>query len=162
MRIGTGYDMHRLVSGRKLVLGGVAIPFEKGLAGHSDADVLVHAVCDALLGAAGLGDIGLHFPDSDPQYKDISSLTLLAKIAELIRQKGFQVSNIDATLVAEAPKLSSYRKAIQENIARTINIDLHQVNIKATTTEGLGVIGMGEAMAAMSAALVVKAKYARA
>jgi 2-C-methyl-D-erythritol 2,4-cyclodiphosphate synthase len=154
MQIGVGYDVHKLVAGRKLVLGGVVIPFEKGLLGHSDADVLVHAVCDALLGAAGLGDIGLHFPDTDLKFKDISSLTLLAETNTMIRKKGFAIRNIDTIIFAEAPKISPYRKEMQENLSQTIEVDPGCVNIKATTTEGLGVIGKGEGIGAMSVALL--------
>ena len=154
MRIGMGYDVHRLVEGRKLVLGGVTIPFEKGLLGHSDADVLVHAVCDALLGAAGLGDIGLHFPDTDSEYKDIASIKILAKTYELISAKGFSIMNLDSTIFADAPKLSPYRDAMQKNISRTIEIEQNRVNIKATTFEGLGMIGKGEGIGAMCVALI--------
>ena len=154
MRIGMGYDVHRLVSGRKLVLGGVTIPFEKGLLGHSDADVLLHAVCDALLGAAGLGDIGLHFPDTETEFKDISSTKLLAKTCEMIREKGYVIENIDSTVFAEAPMLSSYRDAMKKQIARIMGIEPECVNIKATTTEGLGIIGEGEGVGAMCAALI--------
>ncbi len=154
MRIGMGYDVHRLVEGRKLVLGGVTIPFEKGLLGHSDADVLVHAVCDALLGAAGLGDIGLHFPDTDPEYKDIASIKILAKTYELIKGNGFTIMNLDSTIFAEAPKLSPYRDAMQKNISRTIEIEQNRVNVKATTFEGLGMIGKGEGIGAMCVALI--------
>lgn len=154
MRIGSGYDIHRLVSGRKLVLGGVMIPYEKGLLGHSDADVLIHAICDALLGAAGLGDIGLHFPDTDPEYKDINSLHLLSQTAELLRLNGFEIQNVDATILAEAPKLSRFQTAMRHNISETLKIKPGQINIKATTAEGLGEIGRGEAIAAMSVALV--------
>ena len=154
MRTGIGYDVHRLVAGRKLVLGGTVIPFEKGLLGHSDADVLVHAVCDALLGAAGLGDIGLHFPDTDPKYKDISSLTLLAQTNVMVREKGFSIRNIDTVIFAEAPKIGPYRKSMQENLAAVIEVDPGSVNIKATTTEGLGIIGRGEGIAAMCVTLV--------
>ncbi|MBW1895262.1 MAG: 2-C-methyl-D-erythritol 2,4-cyclodiphosphate synthase, partial [Deltaproteobacteria bacterium] len=127
MRIGMGYDVHRLVEGRKLVLGGVTIPFEKGLLGHSDADVLVHAVCDALLGAAGLGDIGLHFPDTDSEYKDVASIKILAKTYELISGKGFTIMNLDSTIFADAPKISPYRDAMQKNISRTIEIEQNRV-----------------------------------
>jgi 2-C-methyl-D-erythritol 2,4-cyclodiphosphate synthase len=154
MRIGIGYDVHKLVAGRKLVLGGVIIPFEKGLLGHSDADVLVHAVCDALLGAAGLGDIGLHFPDTDLQFKDISSLTLLAETRVMIYKKGFAIRNIDTIIFAEAPKISPFRKMMQENLARTVEVDPGCINIKATTTESLGIIGKGEGIGAMSVALL--------
>jgi 2-C-methyl-D-erythritol 2,4-cyclodiphosphate synthase len=154
MRIGTGYDIHRLVSGRKLVLGGVTIPFEKGLLGHSDADVLVHAVCDALLGAAGLGDIGLHFPDTDPKYKDISSLWLLSQTVDLVRRNGYQLQNVDTTIFAEQPKLVPYRSAMLHNLAQTLNVDSSLINVKATTAEGLGIIGKGDAIAAMSVVLL--------
>lgn len=153
-RIGIGYDVHRLTANRKLVLGGVVIPFEKGLLGHSDADVLVHAVCDALLGASGLGDIGMHFPDTDPRYKDISSLKILAKTYELVSDKNFKIMNLDSTIFADAPKLSPYREAMKKNIARTIEIEPECVNIKATTFEGLGMIGKGEGIGAMCVVLI--------
>jgi len=154
MQIGIGYDVHRLVTGRQLILGGALIPFEKGLLGHSDADVLVHAVCDALLGSVGLGDIGLHFPDTDPQYKNISSLKLLAQTNEIVRQKGFTICNIDTTIFAEAPKIGPYRDTMQKNIAHAVEVDPGCINIKATTTEGLGIIGQGEGIGAMSVVLV--------
>ena len=154
MRTGIGYDVHRLVAGRKLVLGGTDIPYEKGLLGHSDADVLVHAVCDALLGAAGLGDIGLHFPDTDPKYKDISSLTLLTQTSEMVLEKGFSIRNIDTIIFAEAPKIGPYRKNMQQNLAAAANIDSACVNVKATTTEGLGIIGKREGIGAMCVVLV--------
>jgi len=154
MRVGIGYDLHRLVSGRDLVLGGVRIPFEKGLLGHSDADVLLHAVCDALLGAAGLGDIGLHFPDTDARYKDIASTELLGRTVLALRQKGFVVHNVDATLIAQAPKVAPFRVAMEKRIADVLEIDQGRVNVKATTTEGLGAIGRQEAMAAMCVATV--------
>ena len=154
MRIGIGYDIHRLVPDRKLVLGGVVIPFEKGLLGHSDADALVHAVIDALLGAAGLGDIGLHFPDTDMEFKDISSLELLAKTNEMIRAEGYSIQNIDTTIFAQAPKLSGYREKMQKNIARIIAIEPERINVKATTFEGLGMIGQGDGIAAMCVALL--------
>ena len=154
MQIGIGYDVHRLVTGRQLILGGALIPFEKGLLGHSDADVLVHAICDALLGSAGLGDIGLHFPDTDPQYKNIASLKLLSQTNEMVRQKGFTICNIDTTIFAEAPKIGPYRDAMQKNIARAVEVDPGCINIKATTTEGLGIIGKGEGIAAMGVVLV--------
>ena len=154
MRIGIGYDVHKLVADRKLVLGGVVIPFEKGLLGHSDADVLVHAVCDALLGAAGLGDIGRHFPDIDLQYKDISSLILLTETNTMIRNEGFTIRNIDTIVFAEAPKINPFHKQMQENLARAVEVDAGCINIKATTTEGLGTIGKGEGIAAMSVALL--------
>ena len=158
MRIGIGYDVHRLIRGRKLVLGGVAIPFKKGLLGHSDADVLVHAVCDALLGAAGLGDIGLHFPDTDPEYKDVSSIKILAKTYKLVSGKKFKIMNLDSTIFAEAPKLSPYREEMKKNIARTIEIEPECVNIKATTFEGLGMIGKGEGIGAMCVVLLQSLK----
>jgi 2-C-methyl-D-erythritol 2,4-cyclodiphosphate synthase len=154
MRIGIGYDVHRLVEGRKLVLGGVTIPFEKGLLGHSDADVLIHAVCDALLGAAGLGDIGLHFPDTDPTLKDISSMIILSKTYNLLKEKGFTVINLDSTIMAEEPKIAPFRATIQKNIARTIEIELECVNVKATTLETLGMLGRGEGIAALCIALI--------
>ncbi len=158
MRIGIGCDVHRLTAGRKLVLGGVTIPFEKGLLGHSDADVLVHAVCDALLGAAGLGDIGLHFPDTDPEYKDISSIKILAKTYELVNSKNFKITNLDSTIFADAPKLSSYKETMEKNIARTIEIEPECVNVKATTFEGLGMIGKGEGIGAMCVVLIQSLK----
>lgn len=154
MRIGTGYDAHRLVAGRKLVLGGVTIPFEKGLDGHSDADVLTHAVCDALLGAAGLGDIGRHFPDTDAAYRGMFSIRLLEMTAEKIRGRGFTVVNIDATVLAQAPKLAPFMETMAANIAGALNITADRVNIKATTTEKMGFVGHGEGMAAMSVALI--------
>ena len=149
MRVGFGYDLHRLVQGRKLVLGGVTIPFEKGLLGHSDADVLFHATCDALLGAAGLGDMGQHFPDTDPEFKGICSALLVERTFQMLRGKGFSVNNLDATILAEAPKLASYSKAMEANLAKLLNLEPESVNVKATTMEGLGVVGKGEAMAAM-------------
>ncbi|MBW2574327.1 MAG: 2-C-methyl-D-erythritol 2,4-cyclodiphosphate synthase [Deltaproteobacteria bacterium] len=158
MRIGIGYDVHRLIEGRKLVLGGVVIPFEKGLLGHSDADVLVHAVCDALLGAAGLGDIGMHFPDTDPEYKDISSIKILDKTYELVNSKNFKIANIDSTIFADAPKLLSYKEAMEKNIARSIEIEPECVNVKATTFEGLGMIGKGEGIGAMCIVLIQSRK----
>ena len=154
MRIGIGYDLHRLVEGRKLILGGVTIPFEKGLLGHSDADVLIHAVCDALLGAAGLGDIGLHFPDNDPNLKDISSMIILSKTYNLLKDKGFTVINLDSTIMAEEPKITPFRATIQKNIARTIEIEPECVNVKATTLETLGMVGKGEGIAALCIALI--------
>ncbi len=156
MYIGTGYDVHRLVSGRKLVLGGITIPYDKGLSGHSDADVLVHAFCDALLGAAGLGDIGKHFPDTDPRFKDIYSIELLEKTYAMIRNKGLSVINADSIIFAEAPRLSAYRDVMQKNIADTIQSDPERINIKATTTEGLGMIGKGEGIGAMCVVLLDK------
>ena len=154
MRIGIGYDVHRLVKGRKLVLGGVPIPFEKGLLGHSDADVLIHAACDALLGAAGLGDIGLHFPDTDPELKDISSMIILSETYNLLKGKGFTIINLDSTIMAEAPKIKPFKATMQKNIARTIEIEPQCVNVKATTLETLGMIGKGEGIAALCIALI--------
>jgi 2-C-methyl-D-erythritol 2,4-cyclodiphosphate synthase len=149
---GFGFDVHRLVPGRKLVLGGVAIPFKLGLDGHSDADVLIHAVADALLGAAGLGDIGDHFPDSDPSYKDASSLALLGLVEKKIRSGGFKTVNIDCTLILEEPVVSGFKNQMKENIARVLSMDPGRVNIKATTSEGLGFAGRGEGIAACAAA----------
>ena len=154
MRIGLGYDIHRLVGGRKLVLGGVSIPFEKGLIGHSDADVLVHAVCDALLGAAKLGDIGVHYPDTDPGFKDISSIKLLEKTHRMLKDNGFNIINIDSIVFAEMPKVMPFRNEMEKNIAIAIEIDPECVNVKATTTEGLGMIGKGEGIGAMCIALI--------
>jgi len=149
MRVGFGYDVHRLTHGRKLVLGGVIIPFEKGLLGHSDADVLLHSVCDALLGAAGLGDMGRHFPDTDARFKDIASTALLAQTFQMVREKDLSVNNLDATILAEAPRLAPYCSAMETNVAKLLEIKPSCVNIKATTMEGLGAIGKGEAIAAM-------------
>jgi len=154
MRIGMGYDIHRLVSGRKLILGGIHIPFEKGLLGHSDADVLVHAVCDALLGAAGLDDIGTHFPDNDPEFKNIYSIKLLERTLDLIHAEGFEIINADVTVFAEKPKLSPFRSAIREALSQTLEIELSRINIKATTAEGLGPVGRGEGIAAMCVVLL--------
>lgn len=156
LRIGHGYDVHRLVEGRKLILGGVDIPWEKGLLGHSDADVLVHAVMDALTGAARLGDIGKLFPDADPRYAGISSLKLLAEVGRLLGEKGFAVVNIDAVLLAQAPKVGPYRPQMAANIAAALGIDPEQVNVKATTEEGLGFTGAGSGMAAHAVALLEK------
>ena len=154
MKIGLGYDVHELVEGKKLVIGGVAIPFEKGLSGHSDADVLVHALCDALLGAAGLDDIGCFFPDSDPQYKNIYSIKLLEKTAEIIDKNNLRLVNADCVLLAEAPRLAVYKQAMQRNIAKALNLETGCINIKATTGEGLGFIGKGEGIAAMCVVLL--------
>jgi len=156
IRIGSGFDVHRLVYGRKLVLGGVDIPFEKGLLGHSDADVLVHAVCDALLGAMGLGDIGCLFPDSDPVNKNASSIKFLEKITRLIHKDGFHIINVDATLIAEAPRMALHRAKMEYNIAASLNIDIKNINVKATTTEGLGFTGKGLGIAARCVALIQK------
>ena len=154
LRIGHGYDVHRLVEGRKLILGGVDIPWEKGLLGHSDADVLVHAVMDALTGAARLGDIGKLFPDTDPAYAGISSLKLLSEVGRLLGEKGFAVVNIDATLLAQAPKVGPYKQTMAENMAAALGIAPEQVNVKATTEEGLGFTGREEGMAAHAVCLL--------
>ena len=156
LRIGHGYDVHRLVEGRRLILGGVDIPWEKGLLGHSDADVLVHAIMDALTGAARLGDIGKLFPDTDPAYVDISSIKLLREVGRLLSEKGFAVVNIDATLLAQAPKVGPYRPRMAANVAEALGIDPEQVNIKATTAEGLGFTGDGSGMAAHAGVLLEK------
>ncbi|MFC1859459.1 2-C-methyl-D-erythritol 2,4-cyclodiphosphate synthase [Thermodesulfobacteriota bacterium] len=155
MYVGLGVDVHRMVKGRKLILGGVTIPFEKGLLGHSDADVLIHALCDAILGAAGLGDIGMHFPDTNPEYKDISSMILLSRVFKMITRKGHTIENIDLTVIAEAPRLSAYKDDMCKNIAQIIEIDPIRVNIKATTTEGLGMMGKGEGIAAMGVVILI-------
>ena len=154
LRIGHGYDVHRLVEGRKLILGGVDIPWEKGLLGHSDADVLVHAVMDALTGAARLGDIGKLFPDTDPAYAGISSLKLLSEVGRLLGEKDFAVVNIDATLLAQAPKVGPYKQTMAENMAAALGISPEQVNVKATTEEGLGFTGDGSGMAAHAVVLL--------
>ena len=148
MRIGIGYDVHKLVPGRSLILGGVAIPWEQGLLGHSDADVLIHAIMDALLGAAALGDIGRHFPDSDARYKGISSLELLAQVKEKLGSANYEVNNLDAVVVAQAPRLASYIPAMRENLARVLGTELENINVKATTTEHLGFAGRGEGIGA--------------
>lgn len=154
MRVGQGFDVHRLVAGRRLVIGGVEIPFELGLAGHSDADVLLHAVTDALLGASGLGDIGRHFPDSDPAYKDADSRTLLRSAAASVRKAGFTVANVDATIIAEAPRMAPHLARMAENIAADLEIAPAQVNVKAKSAERLGFIGRGEGIAAEAVALL--------
>lgn len=156
LRIGHGYDVHRLVENRPLVLGGVTIPWEKGLLGHSDADVLTHAVMDALTGAARLGDIGKLFPDTDPAYKDINSLKLLTAVGKLLVEKHYAVVNVDATLLAQAPKVGPYKQQMAENLAATLGIDAEQVNVKATTEEGLGFTGDGSGMAAHAVVLLEK------
>ena len=154
MRIGHGYDVHRLVEGRALILGGVPIPYEKGLDGHSDADVLLHAVSDALLGAAALGDIGRHFPDTDPAYKGADSLKLLEIVGEKVRAAGYSVGNIDVTMIAQSPKLMGYIPRMEENIASALGIDRGQVNVKATTEERLGFTGTGEGMSCHAVCLL--------
>lgn len=156
MRIGQGYDVHCLTEDRKLILGGVEIPFERGLFGHSDADVLVHAVMDALLGAAALGDIGQHFPDTDPKYKGISSIALLKEVGNLLAENHYAVGNIDATIIAQRPKLAAYRPRMAENIAAALGIDTRQVSVKATTEEGLGFTGCGEGISAQAIALLTE------
>ena len=155
MRVGMGYDVHRLTDGRDLILGGVNIPFEKGLLGHSDADVLLHAIMDALLGAAALGDIGKHFPDTDPQYKGISSLRLLTHVGTLLEEHNYIIENIDATIIAQRPKLRPYIEEMEENAAKALGIEKRQINIKATTEEGLGFTGTGEGISAQAICMVI-------
>ena len=154
MRVGMGYDVHKLVEGRDLIMGGVKIPYEKGLLGHSDADVLLHAISDALLGAAALGDIGKHFPDTDPKYKGADSLKLLEHVGNLIEEKLYVIGNIDATIIAQRPKMASHILQMRENIARALHIDVDQVNVKATTEEGLGFTGAGEGISSQAIALL--------
>jgi 2-C-methyl-D-erythritol 2,4-cyclodiphosphate synthase len=154
MRIGIGYDVHRLVEGRLLILGGVTIPYEKGLLGHSDADVLIHGIMDALIGAMGLGDIGKHFPDTDEQYKGISSMKLLEQVKELINKEGYIISNIDATIIAQKPKLAPYIDEMRHNIGRCLDMKFNQINIKATTEEGLGFTGEGLGISAQGICLL--------
>jgi len=154
MRIGQGFDVHRLVTGRKLVVGGVEIAHDKGLLGHSDADVLLHAICDALLGAAALGDIGRHFPDSDPRYKGIDSRALLRHVAALLKERKLSVSNVDATIIAQAPRMAPHIPKMVANIAADLGIDAGRVNVKATTTEALGFTGRGEGIAAQAICLL--------
>lgn len=156
MRIGYGYDVHRLEKGRPLILGGVEIPFPKGLAGHSDADVLLHAIADALLGACALGDIGRHFPDTDPEYAGADSRVFLKKVAELVRREGYIIQNADATVVAEQPKLAPYVDAIRQNIAEDLQVDQSQISVKATTSEGMGFEGREEGISARAVALLEK------
>ena len=156
IRIGNGVDVHALVSGRSLVLGGVTIPFERGLQGHSDADALLHAICDAVLGALGAGDIGAHFPDTDPRYKDADSRILLRSIWQRAVAEGYSLGNVDATVVAEAPKLAPYIRQMTANIASDLGAGIEQVNVQATTTEGLGFAGRGEGIAAMATVLLIK------
>ncbi|MET0217015.1 MAG: 2-C-methyl-D-erythritol 2,4-cyclodiphosphate synthase [Burkholderiales bacterium] len=154
MRVGQGFDVHALISGRRLVLGGVEIPFERGLAGHSDADVLLHAITDALLGAAALGDIGRHFPDTDPRYKDADSRVLLRDTAQLLAGRGFRIVNVDATVITEAPRLAPHIPSMVENIAADLAIDAGRVNVKAKTCERLGLVGRGEGIVAEAVALI--------
>ncbi|HBX49171.1 MAG TPA: 2-C-methyl-D-erythritol 2,4-cyclodiphosphate synthase [Clostridiaceae bacterium] len=158
MRVGHGYDVHKLTQGRKLILGGVDIPYEKGLLGHSDADVLTHAVMDALLGALALGDIGKHFPDNDEKYKGANSLKLLLLVKNIIEEKGYSISNIDSTIIAQKPKLSPYIYNMRENISKTLGIDIDRVSVKATTEEGLGFTGSGDGLSAHAVVLLFEAK----
>ena len=155
MRIGMGYDVHRLVENRDFILGGVTIPWEKGLLGHSDADVLLHAIMDALLGAAALGDIGKHFPDTDPRYKGISSILLLKHVGTLLYEHGYKIGNIDATIIAQKPKLAPFREQMVENIAKALEISTDQICVKATTEEGLGFTGKEEGIASQAIALLL-------
>ena len=156
MRIGTGYDVHRLVAGRRLFLGGVEIPFDKGLLGHSDGDVLIHAICDAILGAISEGDIGTHFPDSDESIKGIESIKILTYVRELVKKKGYRINNVDAVIIAEEPKISPYREKITARLAEVLEIGETSVSIKGKTTEGLGFTGRKEGIAAQAAALLEK------
>jgi 2-C-methyl-D-erythritol 2,4-cyclodiphosphate synthase len=156
MRIGHGYDVHRLVEGRKLILGGIDIPYERGLLGHSDADVLLHAISDAILGAIGEGDIGRHFPDTDPRYKGADSLKLLAHVMNLAHDQGFRLGNVDATIVAQRPKLAPHIPLMRQNIAAVLSADIDRINVKATTTEELGFAGRGEGIAAYAVVLMEK------
>ena len=157
MRVGMGYDVHRLVEDRDLIIGGVKIDYEKGLLGHSDADVLLHAISDALLGAAALGDIGKHFPDTDEKYKGISSLILLKHVGDLLEEEGFIINNIDATIIAQAPKMRPHIDVMRKNIADTLGLDISQVNVKATTEEGLGFTGSGEGISSQAVCLISEA-----
>ena len=154
MRIGLGYDVHRLVEGRDLIIGGVTIPYEKGLLGHSDADVLLHAIMDSLLGASALGDIGKHFPDTDEKYKGISSIKLLEEVGKLLYKNGFSINNIDSTIIAQKPKMAPHIMNMRENIAKALNIELNKINVKATTEEGLGFTGTGEGISSQSICLL--------
>lgn len=158
MRVGTGFDVHALVPGRRLVLGGVDIPFERGLAGHSDADVLLHAICDAILGACGRGDIGGHFPDTDARYKDADSRALLRRVREVAQNAGFELGNIDATIIAQAPRLAPHIAAMTDNIAADLGCGIGAINIKAKTSERLGFTGRGEGIAAMASVLLVSSR----
>jgi 2-C-methyl-D-erythritol 2,4-cyclodiphosphate synthase len=155
MRIGQGFDIHALVPGRKLIIGGVEIAYERGLAGHSDADVLLHAICDALLGAAGLGDIGTHFPDTDPQYRGVDSRVILRRVSRLVKASGMLVANIDATIIAQAPKMAPHIARMRENIAQDLGLLAGAVNVKAKTAERLGAVGRGEGIAAEAVALLL-------
>ena len=155
-RVGHGYDVHKLVEDRKLIIGGVEIPHSKGLLGHSDADVLAHAICDALLGAAALGDIGKHFPDNDDRYKDVDSLVLLEKVCELIRNKGYEISNVDSTILAQTPKLRPYIDEMRSKLAKAMKLDIDELSVKATTEERLGFTGREEGIAAHAVVLLMK------
>ncbi|MGG7190549.1 2-C-methyl-D-erythritol 2,4-cyclodiphosphate synthase [Clostridium paraputrificum] len=156
MRIGLGYDVHKLVADRKLILGGVEIPYEYGLLGHSDADVLLHAIMDSLLGASALGDIGKHFPDTDPKYKGISSIALLKEVGKLLYENGYKISNIDSTIIAQKPKMAPHIQLMRKNISNALNIDIDQINVKATTEEGLGFTGEGLGISSQSICLLYK------
>ena len=156
MRIGLGYDVHKLVTDRKLILGGVEIPYEYGLLGHSEADVLLHAIMDSLLGASALGDIGKHFPDTDPKYKGISSIALLKEVGKLLYENGYKISNIDSTIIAQKPKMAPHIQLMRKNIANALNIDIDQINVKATTEEGLGFTGEGLGISSQSICLLYK------
>lgn len=156
MRIGMGYDVHKLVEDRELIIGGVNIPYEKGLLGHSDADVLLHAIMDSLLGASALGDIGKHFPDTDPRYKGISSIKLLKEVGKLLKENNFKISNIDSTIIAQRPKMAPHILEMRENISEALNISLDQINVKATTEEGLGFTGEGLGISSQSICLLTK------
>ena len=156
MRIGMGYDVHKLVEGRKLILGGVHIPYEKGLLGHSDADVLLHAICDAILGAAALGDIGRHFPDTDPAFHNADSMVLLAEVVKLVKEKGYIIGNVDATMIAQSPKLSPYIEEMTVNISKVLNVETGQVNVKATTEEHLGFTGEGLGISSNAVCLLLE------
>lgn len=154
MRIGTGYDVHKLVEGRKLILGGVEIPYSKGLLGHSDADVLIHSIMDSILGAAALGDIGKHFPDTSEKYEGISSIKLLEEVKKIIAKEGYKIGNIDSTIIAQKPKLSNYIEQMRKNIAKALDIDVKYISIKATTEEGLGFTGKEEGISSQSVCLI--------
>lgn len=154
MRIGMGYDVHKLVEGRKLIIGGVEIPYEKGLLGHSDADVLLHAIMDSILGAAALGDIGKHFPDTDERFKGISSILLLKEVGKLIKEKGYEIENIDSTIIAQKPKMAPHISNMIKNIAEALNVEEDRINVKATTEEGLGFTGRGEGISSQSICLL--------
>lgn len=157
-RVGIGYDVHKLVENRKLIIGGVEIPYEKGLLGHSDADVLLHAIMDALLGAAAKGDIGKHFPDNDERFKGISSVKLLEEVGKILKEEEYSISNIDATIIAQKPKMLPYIQQMRENIAKVLNIDIGQVNVKATTEEGLGFTGDGSGISSQAICLIESTK----